>query len=90
VSGTSGVGGAGILEHPVEFFVLSMLFNLASPQLFCAFTMDISSTASMMWLTLVFIWILAAFWARRHVKPKPVGEDDVLVRWGHPPRKERS
>jgi len=80
------VRGAGILEHPVEFFVLSMLFDLASPQLFAAFTTDISSIASMMWLTLVFIWTVAALLARRRMKPKPIAEDSVLVRWGHPPR----
>ena len=52
-----------------------------------SFTTDIHSIASIAYPTLVFIWILAALWARRRVKPKPVGEDAVLVRWGHPPRK---
>jgi hypothetical protein len=72
---------AGILERSLAFFLFNMFFDLASPPLLGAFTTGIPSIA------LVPIWTLAALWARRRVEPKRVGEDDVLVRWGHPPRK---
>ena len=78
---------AGVLERGLAFFLFSMLFDLASPQLLGSFTTGIPSVASIAYPTLVFIWTLAALWARRRLEPKRVGEDDVLVRWGHPARK---
>ena len=84
---SNSVGGAGILERPVEFFVLSMLFCLASPGLLGAFTTDLVSITVIMWPGLILIWAVSAFWARERVKPKAFGDGDILVRWGHPPRR---
>ena len=77
---------AGVLEDGLAFYLFNVLFDLASPQLLGSFTTGIAGIASIAYPALVFIWILAALWARRHVKPKPVSKEDVLVRWGHPPR----
>ena len=84
---SSRTTAAGVLERGLAFFLFNMLFDLASPQLLGSFMTGIPSIASVAYPTLAFIWVLAALWARRHVEPKRVGEDDVLVRWGHPPRK---